>query len=288
MSAAMNELFDIFDLEQVEDKVYRGRSPKSTIRRVFGGQVVGQAIIAAHRTVPADRFIHSLHSYFLLGGDPEAPILFEVECIRDGRSFSTRRVLARQHGRSIFSFEASFSTDAPGFDHQLPMPEGLPQPELLRSRTELLECPDIELPETVRRFWQRVRPIEIKPVNIDHYIKSDPLPPRQEVWLRPSGPVPDDRALQAAVLAYASDMTLLGTAMFPHGRRVLDESIAAASIDHSMWFHRPDRLDDWLLFCQESPSAHGGRGFIRGQFFTRDGRLVCSVTQEGLIRDRNA
>lgn len=288
MSAAMQELLDILDLERLEYNLYRGRSPKVTWQRVFGGQVVGQSLVAAQRTVPDDRFVHSLHGYFMLPGDPSIPIVYEVDRIRDGTSFTTRRVVAIQHGRAIFSLEASFQVDEDGLDHQFEMPDGIPAPDQLQNRQELIGNSGIPVPEHIRRYWEHDRPIDMKPVNLEHYISRKKLPPKQQVWVRATGPVPDNRALQAAVLAYLSDMTLLDTATFPHGRAVFDREIQAASLDHSMWFHRPAVLDDWLLYAQDSPSSSGSRGFNRGALYTLDGTLIASVAQEGLIRLRRS
>ena len=286
MSAAMQELLDILDLEALEHNLFRGRSPKVTWQRVFGGQVVGQSLVAAQRTVPTDRFVHSLHSYFMRPGDPAIPIVYEVDRIRDGTSFNTRRVVAIQHGRAIFSLEASFHIDEAGLEHQFEMPTETPKPDALLNRKDLIANSTIPMPEHIRKYWEHDRPIDMKPVMLEHYVSRKKLPPRQQVWVRATGPVPDDRAIQAAVLAYLSDMTLLDTATFPHGRAVFDRDIQAASLDHAMWFHRPHRLDDWLLYDQDSPSSSGSRGFNRGALYGVDGTLIASVAQEGLIRLR--
>jgi acyl-CoA thioesterase-2 len=284
----MQELLDILDLEQIEHNLYRGRSIQVPWLRVFGGQVVAQALVAAQRTVPADRFVHSLHGYFMLPGDTSIPIVYEVDRIRDGSSFTTRRVVAIQQGRAIFSLEASFHVDEPGFEHQIGMPEGVERPESLAGRVQLFADSDIRLPEAIRRYWERDRPIDMRPVDREHYLSRAKLPPNQKVWIRTTGPVPRDRATQAAVLAYLSDMTILDTSTFPHGRAIFDPGIQAASLDHAIWFHRPHDLGDWLLYVQDSPSSHGARGFTRGSLFAIDGTLVASVAQEGLIRERRS
>ena len=281
----MQELLSILDLEQLEHNLYRGHSPQVAWQRVFGGQTIAQALVAAQRTVPADRHVHSLHGYFILAGDISVPILYQVERIRDGGHFATRRVTAVQNGRTIFSLEASFQVDEDGLEHQVAMPRGLPAPETLISQREILEQSP-HAPEVVKRFWARERPLELRPVNLEHYTSRDQLPPRQNVWLRTTGPVPDDRATQSAVLAYLSDMTLLDTSTFAHGRALFDRDIQAASLDHAMWFHRPYRLEGWLLYTQDSPSSSGARGFSRGALFSEDGTLIASVAQEGLIRVR--
>lgn len=286
MSSAMQELLSILDLEKLEHNLFRGRSHKVGWQRVFGGQVIGQALAAAQRTVSADRHVHSLHCYFMLPGDPAVPIIYDVDRIRDGGSFTTRRVVAIQHGRAIFSLEASFQIEEEGLDHQIPMPLDVPQPETLRSQRQLIDEFGDQVPENIRRFWARERPLDVRPVHVAHYTTRDKLPPRQDVWLRTTGPVPADRALQAAILAYLSDMTLLDTATFAHGRSGFDPDVQMASLDHAMWFHRPNPLDDWLLYTQDSPSARGARGFSRGFLYARDGTLVASVAQEGLMRLR--
>ena len=285
MSAAMQELLSILDLEELERNLYRGRSPQANWQRVFGGQTIAQALVAAQRTVAPDRFVHSLHGYFMREGDTKVPIVYQVDRIRDGGSFTTRRVLAVQHGEAIFSLEASFQIEEPGLEHQVPAPLDVPRPEQLASQRELLESAD-HVPEPVRKFWARERPLEIRPVSTEHYVSRDKLPPRQNIWLRPTGPFPADRALQAAVLAYLSDMTLLDTATFAHGRAVFDPDLQVASLDHAMWFHRSVPRDGWLLYSQDSPSSSGGRGFTRGMLHAEDGTLVASVAQEGLIRLR--
>jgi acyl-CoA thioesterase-2 len=279
----MDELLSILDLERLEHNLYRGRSPQVEWQRVFGGQTIAQALVAAQRTVEPDRFVHSLHGYFMRPGDIRVPIVYEVDRIRDGGSFTTRRVLAIQHGQAIFSLEASFQVDEKGLEHQFALPDDVPPPEGLQTQRQLLERAE-RVPEAVRRFWARERPLELRPVNLQHYESRDKLPPRQNVWIRLGGPVPDDRALQSVLLAYLSDMTLLDTSTFAHGRGLFDPDIQAASLDHSMWFHRPHSLDGWLLYAQDSPSSSGSRGFSRGTLYARDGTLIASMAQEGLIR----
>jgi acyl-CoA thioesterase-2 len=286
MSPAMQELLDILDLEQLEHNLYRGRSPRTSWQRVFGGQVVGQALVAAQRTVDPARRVHSLHSYFMRPGDSTVPIVYEVERLRDGGSFTTRRVTAIQNGEAIFSLEASFQVEEEGLDHQFPMPLDVPPPETLMNGRELIAAYGERVPENIRRYWERDRPIEMKPVFLEHYTSREKLPPVQQIWIRVTGPVPDDPATQSVVLAYLSDLTLLDTSTFAHGRALFDPDIQAASLDHAMWFHRPHRLDGWLLYSQDSPSASGARGFTRGLIYSQDGRLVASVAQEGLIRLR--
>ena len=286
MSSAMQELLSILDLEKLEHNLYRGRSPKESWQRVFGGQTIAQALVAARHTVQPDRYIHSLHGYFIRPGDTAAPVVYEVERTRDGGSFTTRRVAAIQHGETIFSLEASFQVDEDGLDHQMPMPQDVPGPETLKTPVEILRDYGDAVPEGVRRYWARERPLEIRPVILEHYTSREKLPPTQHIWIRTTGPVPADRAVRSAILAYLSDMTLLDTSTFAHGRAVFDRDLQAASLDHAMWFHRQDPLDGWLLYTQDSPSAGGARGFTRGALYSRGGRLIASVAQEGLIRLR--
>jgi len=287
MSKAMRDLLDILDLETLELNLFRGRSPQVGWQRVFGGQVIGQALVAAQRTVAEDRHAHSLHGYFMRPGDPQVPIIYEVDRIRDGGSFTTRRVVAIQHGFAIFSLEASFQKDEPGLEHQAAMPLNVPPPEDLMTQTQLIEAYGQTLPEAIRRFWARERPLDIRPVNIAHYASRDPLPPHQNVWMRINDAVPTTRALRSAMLAYMSDMTLLDTSTFPHGRSGFDADLQMASLDHSVWFHRaPTEEDEWFLYDQDTPSATGARGFARGQIFARNGTLIASVAQEGLVRVR--
>jgi acyl-CoA thioesterase-2 len=287
MSQAMSELLSILDLEKLEHNLYRGISPKVTWIRVFGGQVIAQSLVAAQRTVSDDRFVHSLHGYFMLPGDPTIPIVYSVDRIRDGGSFTTRRVTAIQRGHAIFSLEASFQKDEEGgLDFQQPMPVDVPMPEVLAERKELIATSSFEIPENIRRFWEHDRPVDMKPVTLEHYTSRDPLPPQQNVWVRANGPVPKDRTLRTAILAYLSDMTLLDTATFPHGRAIFDPDLQVASLDHAMWFHRPADLSGWLLYTQDTPSSSGSRGFTRGMIYSRDGTLIASVAQEGLIRLR--
>ncbi len=282
---ALAGLLNVLDLERLEVNLFRGVSPQNGWQRVYGGQVLGQALVAAGRTVEDGRPAHSLHAYFLLAGDPTHPIIYDVERIRDGGSFSTRRVKAIQHGRAIFSMSVSFHKDEEAYEHAAPMPD-VPPPETLPSASaRLAELADA-LPESMRNFWLRENPIEFRPVDVSRYLSREPHAPAQNLWLKASGPLPDDPRLHQCVLAYASDFTLLDTALIAHGKLLFDPDIQLASLDHGLWFHRPFRADDWLLYAQDSPSASGARGFCRGSFFTRDGRLVASTVQEGLIRKR--
>jgi acyl-CoA thioesterase II len=246
---------------------------------------VAQALVAAQRTVPQERPVHSLHGYFLRAGDPSVPIVYEVDRIRDGGSFTTRRVVAVQHGEAIFSASASFQKREAGFDHQVAMPD-VPRPDDLPGGEELARLLTEEAPEPVRRYWRRPRPVEFRPVSVEHYLTDRKLPPEQRIWVRAVERVGADERLNAAVLSYLSDMTLLDTALFAHGLSVFDRRVQAASLDHSMWFHRPADVGEWMLYAQDSPSSCGGRGLTRGSLFALDGTLVASVAQEGLIRPR--
>lgn len=284
MSQISDSLTSILDLEQLERNLFRGRSPNVGWQRVFGGQVLGQALYAACRTVD-DRRPHSLHAYFLLPGDPSIPIVYEVERLRDGRSFTTRRVLAIQKGEAIFSMSASFHADETGYDHQLPMPD-VPMPEELPDRQEMIRSVLPHMPDAVRAYYQRERPIEIRPVELRRYATGEKMEPRFNVWIRAMQPLPEDHATHAAVLAYASDLMLLDSSLVAHGTTVFDRKIQGASLDHALWFHRPFRTDEWLLYAQDSPSTSAARGFSRGLVFDRAGTLVASVAQEGLIRPR--
>ena len=284
MTSAVQDLLAILDLEVLEQNLFRGRSPQVGWQRVFGGQVIGQALVAASRTVEG-RSPHSLHGYFLLPGDPKVPIIYDVERIRDGRSFTTRRVKAIQHGQPIFTLSASFHIDEPGLSHQMAMPD-VPKPDQLPSESEIRERVMPLMPDPVRAYFERERPIELRPVEFKRYMTRDGLDPYFNVWIRATGTLPDDPAIHQAVLAYASDMTLLDSTLVAHGRTVFEREIQAASLDHALWFHRPFRADEWLLYAQDSPFAGGARGFARGSIFTSDGVLVASVAQEGLIRHR--
>lgn len=285
MSRALEQLLSILDLETLEVNLFRGLSPQVGWQRVFGGQVIGQALVAANRTVEG-RLAHSLHAYFLRAGDPSVPIIYEVDRIRDGGSFSTRRVVAIQHGHAIFSMAASFQVEEGGLHHQIQMPE-VPPPEALPSEAELKARLIDRLPPQVKAYWERERPIEIRPVDITRYLSPENRAPFQQVWIRATGKLGDDLALHQCVLAYASDFTLLDTALIAHGRFAFDPRLMLASLDHALWFHRKFRADEWLLYAQDSPTSGGGRAFCRGTLFTRDGALVASTAQEGLVRERN-
>ncbi|HZS65401.1 MAG TPA: acyl-CoA thioesterase II [Xanthobacteraceae bacterium] len=284
MSSAVQDLLDLLDLEPLEINLFRGRSPAVTWQRVFGGQVIGQALVAAVRTVD-NRPPHSLHAYFLLPGDPKVPIVYDVDRIRDGKSFSTRRVIAIQHGRPIFTMAASFHREESGFEHQAEMPR-VPTPEELPSEAELRDRVMPMMPDPVRNYYERERPIELRPVEFERYLGKRVEDGKFNVWIRATGKLPDNPAIHQCVLAYASDMTLLDSALIPHGRTIFEKEIMGASLDHALWLHRPFRADEWLLYAQDSPNARGALGFSRGSIFARDGRLVASVAQEGLIRQR--
>jgi acyl-CoA thioesterase-2 len=286
--SATQTLLDILDLEQLEVNLFRGRSPQVTWQRVFGGQVIGQALVAACRTVDVkERPPHSLHAYFLLAGDPKIPIIYDVERVRDGKSFTTRRVKAIQHGQPIFIMSVSFHRNEPGLSHQAKMPD-VPSPDELPSEAELRDRVLPMMPEPVRRYYERERPIELRPVEYGRYLGKVIEDGRFNVWIRATGKLPDEPAIHQCVLAYASDMTLLDSALIPHGRSVFEKTIMAASLDHALWLHRPFRADDWLLYAQDSPNMAGARGFSRGLIFARDGTLVASVAQEGLVRERRS
>jgi acyl-CoA thioesterase-2 len=255
-------------------------------QRVFGGQVIGQALVAACRTVDvAGRPPHSLHAYFLLPGDPKVPIIYEVDRIRDGKSFTTRRVVAIQHGQAIYTMAVSFHHDEPGMSHQAKMPE-VAKPEDLPNEAHIKERVLPLMPDPVRRYYERERPIEWRPVELDRYLGKKIEDGRFHVWIRATARLPDEPAIHQCVLAYASDMLLLDSALIPHGRTVFEQTLMAASLDHALWFHRPFRADDWLLYAHDSPNLSGSRGFSRGLIFARDGTLVASVAQEGLLRER--
>jgi acyl-CoA thioesterase II len=286
MSSAIQDVLSILDLEPLEVNLFRGRSPQSRWQRVFGGQVIGQALVAACRTVEdvAVRPPHSLHAYFLLGGDPKVPIIYEVDRIRDGKSFTTRRVTAIQHGHAIFSMEVSFHVVEEGLVHQIEKPD-VPGPDTLPSQG-MNDSALSRMPEPVRRWYKGDRPIELRPVEYGRYLGEKVEGGRFHVWFRATGRLPDEPAIHQCVLAYASDMTLLDAALIPVGRFIFNEDIMAASLDHALWFHRPFRADEWLLYSQDSPNLGGSRGLARGSIFASDGRLVASVAQEGLLRQR--
>jgi acyl-CoA thioesterase-2 len=284
MSSAIKDVLDILDLEPLEVNLFRGRSPQVGWQRVFGGQVIGQALVAACRTVEG-RPPHSMHAYFLLAGDPKVPIIYNVDRIRDGKSFTTRRVVAIQHGHAIFTMQVSFHADEPGFTHQARMPD-VPDPEHLPGESEMRARVVSMMPDPVRRYYEGERAIEMRPVEFERYLGRKYDDAKFHVWIRVTGKLPDDPTIHQCALAYASDLTLLDAALLPHGRTAFEKEIMPASLDHALWFHRPFRADEWLLYAQDSPNLNGARGFSRGLIFTRDGTLVASVAQEGLLRLR--
>ena len=283
MNETLKELLDLLDLEQIEVNIFRGRSPAERQQRVFGGQVAGQALVAAGRTVQPDRSVHSLHAYFIRPGDPSVPIVYDVDRVRDGRSFTTRRVTAIQHGKPIFTLSASFQRPESGPAHHAPMPDA-PDPEtlpLMRDRMAKVFGDEI-----ADRFVRR-RPFDVRHATaLTWEAAKDPAlkSPESRVWLRVDGELPDDPLLHVCLMTYASDMTLLDTVLLNHGLAWGDNRTMGASLDHAMWFHKPFRADQWLLYAQDTPAAAGARGLARGEVFTQDGDLVVSVVQEGLIR----
>lgn len=280
----VEELLELLKLEKIEENIFRGQNYLAPWKRVFGGQVLAQAIHAAHQTVAEDRILHSMHAYFLLTGDINVPIVYTVDLSRDGGSYTTRRVVAVQKGKPIFITSASFQKKKEGFDHQIAAPD-VPGPEELKSDNELFEVLKGKAPELYKRFKQE-RPIEFRPVEVHDPLNPQKSPPYRHVWLRAKGKMPDDLRSHQEVLAYASDYNLLGTAILPHREKEGAQDLFLASLDHAMWFHRPFRADEWLLYQLDSPSASNARGFTRGNLFNRDGVLVASVVQEGLMAKR--
>jgi acyl-CoA thioesterase-2 len=281
MGKALDELLDLLDLEQIEVNIFRGRSPDERTQRVFGGQVAGQALVAAGRTVPADRPVHSLHAYFIRPGDPAVPLVYLVDRVRDGRSFTTRRVSAVQHGETIVTLSASFHHAEPGPEHADPMPD-VPPPEAVERRQDKMArvLGEASVP------W-RDSPIDLRSIGpVQGEAERDPSlrTTTDLVWLRVDGELPDDPLLHVCLMTYISDMTLLDSLLIAHGLSWWDGRTSGASLDHAMWFHRPFRADRWLLYAQDSPVAYGARGLARGEVFTEQGELVVSVVQEGLIR----
>jgi acyl-CoA thioesterase-2 len=285
MTSHVDDLLNLLDLEPLEINIYRGQNRDIGSGRVFGGQVFAQALVAARRTVEGAREAHSAHGYFILPGDLEAPIVYFVDRLRDGSSFTTRRVTAIQHGQAIFNLSASFHIAEDGVEHQEPMPT-VPQAERLTTELDLIREMAGRIPEPLRPVLMQERPIDFRPVDPLDPFDPKPRPPVRHVWFRSIGPLPDDPLLHQAVLAYASDHGLLGTALQPHGLSFRTPRMQLASLDHSLWMHRPFRVDEWLLYSMESPVSAGARGFARGSIYTRDGTLVASVAQEGLMRLR--
>lgn len=281
MGEALDELVDLLDLEKIEENIFRGRQPDEDRQRVFGGQVAGQALVAATRTVEPERHVHSLHAYFLRPGDPSIPILYDVDRIRDGRSFTTRRVVGIQHGKAIFNLAASFHTPEEGLDFTVEMPDTAPAESLPTFKERYAPYA-----EQMGPWYHRPRPIDMR--YVDAPLPDAPAPDTtqlsQRVWMRADGTLPDDATLHACIVTYASDMTLLDTTLLPHRMRWSENSVQMASLDHAMWFHRPFRADEWLLYAQDTPSTSSSRGLARGLIFAESGELVISVVQEGLIR----
>ncbi|HJL92301.1 MAG TPA: acyl-CoA thioesterase II [Woeseiaceae bacterium] len=288
MRTVLDDLVSLLQLDRIEENIFRGDSRDIGSAQVFGGQVVAQALSAAHHTVE-DRVAHSLHAYFLRRGDMKSPIIYEVDRSRDGGSFSVRRVVAIQHGRPIFNLAASFQKSEEGLDHQITMPE-VEGPENLKNISQLLTKEiTVKIPEKLKKFLTSERPFEFRPVQPINILKPGKLPPIRHVWIRALNSVPDDPHLHQCLLAYVSDFELLGTSLRPHGYGLPFGSgiLQVASLDHAIWFHRECRVDEWLLYSSDSPNAYGARGYARGQIFKQDGKLLASVTQEGLIRTPN-
>ncbi|KQX75996.1 MULTISPECIES: acyl-CoA thioesterase II [Aeromicrobium] len=284
MPASVDEVIGLLDLERLEEGLYRGSQPAaSSLKRVFGGQVAAQALMAAQLTVPDDRFVHSLHLYFILGGDPSIPIVYDVEDVRDGRSFTTRRVAARQHGEIIFYMTASFQVEEGGWDHQDRMPR-VPTPD---EATPMLDIVQMRGPEAVEHWEREWASFDMRYIG-DNRDQDDPqralTPAVQRLWFRANGTLPDSRIIHNAAFTYISDLSLLGASLVPHGQFIGSDRVQPASLDHTIWFHRPVRADEWLLYDQTSPSASGARGLSTAHVFSQDGTLVATVAQEGLIR----
>ncbi|GHE88709.1 acyl-CoA thioesterase II [Thalassotalea profundi] len=285
MSQVLDELLSLLKLESIEQGLYRGQSQDLGFRALFGGQVMGQALSAAQETVDSTRYVHSLHSYFLRPGDASKPVVYEVENIRDGQSFNTRRVKALQNGKVIFYLTASFQAVEEGFEHQNTMPI-VPPPEEVPSYRDFIVEHQHFIPEEIRDKFLAEKPIELRPIEQYNWIKPEKMAPICHMWIKANGKMPDDLRVHNYMLAYTSDFHFLPTALFTHGVSYWQPNFQLATIDHSMWFHRPFRMDDWLLYVIESPTTGGGRGLVRGQIYTRTGELVASTMQEGVMRQR--
>lgn len=286
MSQALENLLNLIHLEKIEEGLFRGQSEDLGLRQVFGGQVVGQALFAAKQTVPEDRVIHSFHSYFLRPGDSQKPIIYDVESLRDGKSFSARRVSAIQNGQPIFYMTASFQSPESGYEHQKPMPQ-VKGPDNLPNEQQMAQKMAHMLPEKLREKFIAERPLEIRPVQIHNPLRGHVDKPQRQVWIRANGTLPDDLRTHQYLLGYASDLNFLPVALQPHGKGFLEPDMQVATIDHSMWFHRELNFNDWLLYSVESTSASGARGFVRGEFYNLQGELVASTVQEGVMRQRS-
>jgi acyl-CoA thioesterase-2 len=282
LARSVPELLGALDLERIELNLFRGHVPEAGRRRVFGGLVVAQALVAAARTVEG-RTPHSLHAYFILPGDPTLPIIYDVERVRDGRSFTTRRCVAIQAGRPIFDLFASFQVEETGLDHQIAMPD-VPRPDELAGPAEIEARYGAALPAGLKAWFKAERAVEIKPCDFRRYDRSAPAAPVQNLWIRISDRLPDDPAVHRAALAYFSDLTLIDVTLAAHGRSLFEPEFSVASLDHALWFHRSFRADEWLLYAQDSPTTSGARGLARGLLFDQSGRLIATVMQEGLVR----
>ena len=285
MPSSVPELLDLLDLECIDPNIYRGKQPDTQLQRVFGGQVAASALVAATRTVDADRHVHSLHSYFLRPGDPSVPIIYDVEALRDGRSFATRRVVARQHGHAIFYLTASFQVREEGLDHAETMPD-VPAPEDCISIADVFRARSPERADHWEREWSALEVRYVGSSKPQGELEVGEHVAQQRLWIRVNGEIPDDPVQHTAVLTFASDLTLLGSALIPHGISIGSPKLQPASLDHAMWFHRPLRADEWWLYDQASPTAVGSRGLALARVFSRDGTLAATVAQEGLIRLR--
>ena len=283
MSEVLEELVNLLKLEPIENRIFRGQSQELGWGRVFGGQVLGQALSAARQTVDPERHVHSFHSYFLREGDSSKPIVYTVDCIRDGKSFNTRRVVAIQDGHPIFNLSASFQVSEQGLEHQDPMPEVIPAEEALSERALIIRHQDL-ISKPLQKRLLSDNPIEIRFADPADPLATSTRPPNHKVWLRTNGKLPDNPGLHKYLLAYASDFQFLTSCLYPHGLASFQKPMQIASLDHAMWFHRPFRMDDWLLHCVESTTASGARALVRGQVFNQSGELVASTMQEGLIR----
>ncbi|EKT53508.1 acyl-CoA thioesterase II [Providencia sneebia] len=287
MSPELQNLIHLLELEKIEEGLFRGQSEDLGLPQVFGGQVVGQAMYAAEQTIPDNRVINSFHSYFLRPGNSQHPIIYDVENLRDGGSFSTRRISAIQHGKPIFFMTASFQAQEEGFNHQNLMPE-VPYPDELLSQEEIINRIVDKLPDAIKKYVLRPNPFEFRPVQFYSPFDAPPLEPFRYIWFKAKGELPDIPSLHHYLLGYVSDYNFLPATLQPHGRGFMERDLQVATIDHSMWYHRPFKIDDWLLYAIESPSASGVRGFVKGQIYNKQGQLVATAVQEGVIRKRKS